>query len=69
MSMYDIGGLPIGFSLKLSQDLEAMQYFSNLSERNKEQVVSYVQGGTTGEEAKNRVEEAVRQLHDHHSIS
>ena len=65
--MIDIKELPIGFTLKLGQDMEAMTNFVNLTDEEKMKVVDYIQGATTGDEAKERVVDAIRQLHDRFS--
>lgn len=64
MSLYDIGALPIGFTMRLSQDLKAMENFAAMSEREKIEIVNYIQGATTGEEAEERVTSAVARLHN-----
>ena len=63
MDLYAIGALPIGFSMKLAQDLEAMEHFVAMSTAEKEKLIAYIQGGTTGEEAEERVERALESLH------
>lgn len=63
MSIYDIGSLPVGFGFKLAMDVTAMEKFSALSEKEKEDLVAYVQGGTTSEEAEERVKNALQRLH------
>ncbi len=56
--------LPEGLGFRLALDMEAMKNFANLSDQGKEQVVDYIKGSTTGDEAKNRVTEVVRNLHN-----
>lgn len=63
MDLYTIGALPIGFSMQLSQDLKAMENFSAMSKAEKEQLISFIQGATTGEEAEQRVRDAIVSLH------
>lgn len=63
MDIYEIGALPIGFSMKLSQDVTAMEHFAAMSRQEKEELISYIQGGTTGDEAEERVLNAIRSLH------
>lgn len=63
MDIYEIGALPIGFSMQLSQDLSAMEHFAAMSRQEKEELISYIQGGATGEEAEERVQNAIRSLH------
>lgn len=47
--------LPLGLAMSLAQNAEAMQYFSNLPEEKKRQVISFIQASATGAEAKHRV--------------
>ncbi len=56
--------LPEGLGFRLALDMDAMKNFVNLPEQKKEQLVDYIKGSTTGDEAKNRVTEVVRNLHD-----
>ena len=60
--------LPEGLGFRLALDMEAMKSFVNLSDQGKEQVVDYIKGSTTGDEAKNRVTEVVRNLHNSGSL-
>ena len=60
--------LPEGLGFRLALDMEAMKNFVNLSDQGKEQVVDYIKGSTTGDEAKNRVTEVVRNLHNGESF-
>ncbi|MBE5968573.1 MAG: hypothetical protein E7255_16735 [Lachnospiraceae bacterium] len=55
--------LPVGLGMRLALDMEAMTNFSNLSDSRKEELVNYIQGSTSGEDAKNRVTEVVSSLH------
>ena len=56
--------LPEGLGFRLALDMEAMKNFANLSDQGKEQLVDYIKSSTTGDEAKNRVTEVVRNLHN-----
>lgn len=56
--------LPVGLGMRLALDMEAMTHFVNMPEQSKKQVVDYIEGSTTGDEAKNRVTEVVRNLHN-----
>jgi hypothetical protein len=56
--------LPEGLGFRLALDMDAMKNFVNLSDQGKEQVVDYIKGSTTGDEAKNRVTEVIRNLHN-----
>jgi hypothetical protein len=55
--------LPEGLGMRLGMDMEAMKSFANLSDQEKNELVGYIKGSTTGDEAKNRVTEVVRNLH------
>ena len=56
--------LPLGFGMQLMQHSEARSRFESLSAEEKNRVIRYVEGGTTGEEAKSRLIEAIRGLED-----
>ena len=56
--------LPVGLGMRLALDMEAMTNFVQQSEQNKKQIVDYIESSTTGEEAKSRVTEVVRNLHN-----
>lgn len=61
--------LPEGLGFRLAMDMKAMTSFVNLPEDKKQQLVSYIQGSTTGDEARNRVTEVVSNLHNGNSFS
>lgn len=61
--------LPVGLGMRLSLDMKAMTNFSNLSEERKQELISYIEGSTTGEDAKNRVTEVVSSLHNGSTFS
>ena len=63
MNVYDYAALPVGFGFRLAMDVAAMENFSALSEEDKEDMIAYVQGGETSEEAERRVETAIERLH------
>lgn len=54
--------LPVGLGMRLALDMKAMTNFSNLSDTKKQELINYIEGSTTGEEAKNRVTEVVSSL-------
>lgn len=56
--------LPVGLGMRLALDMDAMKNFVNLPDTSKKQLVDYIEGSTTGDEAKNRVTEVVRNLHN-----
>lgn len=62
MNLYEIGALPEGLVMSLAMDLTAMTNFVHLDDSKKEELVTYIQGATTGEDAKNRVAEVLNQL-------
>lgn len=53
------GELPVGFINTLAQHTEAMNRFCSLNEGQREQIVSYIQVSSTGDEAQSRVRTAV----------
>ena len=55
--------LPVGLGMKLALDMDAMTNFVNLSDNSKKQLVDYIESSSTGEEARNRVNEAISNLH------
>ena len=58
--------LPLGLGMRLAQDPRAMDTFGTLSEGQKAQVIGYIQGGATGDDALQRLETAVNSLRDGH---
>lgn len=56
--------IPEGLGFRLALDMKAMSNFVNLPEDQKEQLVNYIQGSSTGTEAKNRVTQVVSSLHN-----
>lgn len=70
MSLIDGGHqLPVGLGMRLALDMQAMTNFANLPEDKKQQLVNYIEGSTTGEEAKSRVTEVVSNLHNGNTFS
>ncbi|HKL78803.1 MAG TPA: hypothetical protein VJ888_00045 [Mobilitalea sp.] len=69
MSIVNIeNSLPEGLGFRLAMDMRAMTNFVNLSEDKKQELINYIQGSTTGTEAKNRVTEVVSSLHSSNSF-
>ncbi|NLJ95927.1 MAG: hypothetical protein GX321_02135 [Clostridiales bacterium] len=56
--------VPVGLGMKLALDMKAMTNFASLPDAKKKELVSYIKGSTTGDEAKNRVSEVVSNLHN-----
>ncbi len=54
--------MPLGLWMALSQDTEAMSYFGRMTPEQKRQMIAYVQGATTGDDAKARIRQAVAQI-------
>lgn len=58
------GELPIGLGMRLMQDRIAMDRYTALPDAEKKRILSYVEGGITGDEAEQRVSHTVKSLHD-----
>ena len=56
--------LPVGLGMRLAQEPRAMQAFASMTNAQKEAMIAYIQSGTTGDEAKARLHQAVSQLRD-----
>lgn len=63
------GELPIGLGMRLMQDRTAMDRFTALPDAEKKSILNYVEGGSTGEEAEERVAQTVKSLHDGTPVS
>jgi uncharacterized protein YdeI (YjbR/CyaY-like superfamily) len=61
--------LPEGLGFRLALDMKAMTNFVNLPETGKKQIVDYIHGSTSGQDAKNRVTEVVSSLHNGNTFS
>ena len=55
--------MPLGLTMSLAEDLDAMKFFVNLSSGEQRQLIRYIQASTTGEMAKRRIEEVVDMCH------
>lgn len=58
----DTPDIPLGLGMALSQDVEAMSSFGRMSAEEKKQMIAFVQGATTGDDAKARIQQAVAQV-------
>ena len=58
--------LPLGLGMRLAQDPQAMDTFSNMNNEQKTALISYLQRSNTGEEALDRMASAVKLLHNNH---
>ena len=56
--------VPLGFGMLLAQEPEAISHYGALSNDQKASVIRYIQSGATGEDAKNRIANAVVGLRD-----
>ncbi len=56
--------LPLGFGMLLAQEPTAVSRYGALTNEQKSSVIRYIQSGATGEEAKNRIANAVYGLRD-----
>ncbi len=56
--------LPLGFGMLLAQEPEAISRYGALTNDQKASVIRYIQSGATGEDAKNRIANAVIGLRD-----
>ena len=54
--------LPLGFGMQLSQVPAAMEYYGRLSQKERDDIVTYIQNCRTGDDAKNRIAEVVSGL-------
>ena len=54
--------IPLGLSMGLSMHPRAMDTFGRMSPQEKNAAIQYVQSGTTGADAKRRVENAIQQM-------
>ena len=60
--------MPEGLGFRLAMDMKAMTNFVNLPETKKQELIDYIKGSTTGDEARNRVTEVVSSLHGGNSF-
>ena len=51
--------IPIGFSMELAMRPEALSTFGKMSPEEKHAAIRYIQGGSTGDEAKLRIRNVV----------
>lgn len=58
----DDTNMPVGLMMSLAQHQNAMKTFSMLNDEKQKSVIRYVEDSTTGEEAKDRIQNAVSDL-------
>lgn len=68
MERMDAVDMPLGLTMSLAEDLDAMQTFSNLSPEAQKQIVNYIQGSVSGDDAKKRIEGVVASLHEGNTL-
>lgn len=56
--------LPLGLGMGLAQDPEAMYNFGKMSNTQKNELINYIQSGVSGEDAKERMANAINRLHN-----
>lgn len=56
--------VPMGMGMRLMQDPQAREAFGRLTRAKQTDLIGYVQGGSTGDEARQRLEDAVDRLHE-----
>ncbi len=54
--------IPVGFGMELMMNADARSAFEKLGDEQKNRLISYIQGGVTGDDAKHRVLTAVDSL-------
>ncbi len=54
--------MPEGLGFRLAMDMKAMTNFVNLPETKKQELINYIKGSGSGDEARNRVTEVVSSL-------
>lgn len=54
--------LPLGLGMGLAQSPRAMEAFGRMSKEQRAALISHIQGAATGDDAKNRIAEAIQQL-------
>lgn len=58
----DAANMPIGLMMSLASHQSAMRNFGNLDDEQQKSVIRYVEGSSTGAEAKQRIQSAVENL-------
>lgn len=57
-------GLPLGLTMQLAEDVDAMSYFATLPKVQQEHLIQYIKEASTGDEAKRRIDEVVELCHN-----
>ncbi len=56
--------LPVGLGMRLKEEPLAMERFNAMAEDEKLNILKYVESGTDGEDAKRRIEHAIKSLRE-----
>ena len=56
--------MPVGFSMKLAMNYDALSKFGTLSSEQKEKIIDYIKDARTGDEAQMRTDEMIDSLND-----
>lgn len=62
--MMERNEMPIGFTMSLSMDLQALNHYAQLPKETQDQIISYVSQPGEGMEPKRRIEDVIQKLHD-----
>ncbi len=54
--------IPVGLAMSLALNEFAMEYYSELDDMTRDKITHYVQGGNTGREAKDRINNVIKDL-------
>ena len=54
--------IPMGLGMRLTMHPKAHETFGNMTTKEKQEAIRYVQGGITGEDAKRRVENVIKRM-------
>lgn len=54
--------IPVGLAMSLAMNEFALEFYGKLDEKQREKVTNFVQSGSTGMEAKERIDVAVKKL-------
>ena len=61
-------GLPLGLTMQLAEDVDAMSYFATLPKVEQEHLIQYIKEARTGDEARRRIDEVVELCHNRQSL-
>jgi len=60
--------LPLGLGMRLAQDPNAMECFGRIDTAQKGELIAYIQGAQTGEEAQERMSDVIHRLHEYRTL-